>query len=67
MIRRTILRILAAFYESLILENWNVLYSEKTITRRAIRKLARKRKKLNAKLHAIEGKLHMLERKEDVA
>lgn len=61
MVRRTILRLLAAFYTSLILENWNLLYSSDAITVKMARKLRRKRKKLNGKLHEIEGRLKKLE------
>lgn len=61
MLRRTILRMKKSFLESMVVENWNTLYSKET-TIKENKKLEKKREKLHKKLGKVRCKLNCLEK-----
>lgn len=61
MLQRTILRLRKSYLESLVIENWNTLYSKETTTKEN-KKLEKKREKLHKKLGKVRCKLNCLEK-----
>lgn len=61
MLRRTLLRMRKSYLESMVIENWNKLYSKET-TKKENKKLEKQRDKLHRKITKVNCKLKCLER-----